>query len=91
MSDRTFVVEISDRAMPHSVEHIGQGLLALNGHGLHSGAREIDAVLHDVLQGIHDKILLKSDLAPEELEKLLHKQLGRDFKLCSIRWLEGAG
>ena len=36
MSDRTFVVEISDRAMPHSVEHIGQGLLALNGNGLHS-------------------------------------------------------
>jgi hypothetical protein len=88
--DRTFVVVISDRALPHSIENIGKGLLELNGNGLHSGARSIESVLHDVLQGIRDKVLLKTHLTHPELENLLHRQLGRDFKSCTIEWIESA-
>src|SRR5579872_3469443 len=44
MNDRSFVVVISDRALGASVENIGRGLLALNGNGIHSGARSMDAV-----------------------------------------------
>ncbi len=86
MDDRSFVVVISDRALGASVENIGKGLLALNGKGIHSGARSMDAVLHDVLRGVRDKILLKTFLEPFELEGLLRKQLGRDYKLCKIEW-----
>ncbi len=86
MTDRSFVVVISERAMPHSIANIGKGLLELNGKGIHSGAREIDALLHDVLRGIRDKILLKTRLTQDETEQLLRAQLGRDYKLCTIEW-----
>lgn len=85
--ERSFVVLISERAMSHSIENIGKGLLALDGKGIHGGARALDSVLHDVLQGIRDNVLLKTELTPSDLEALLHRQLGRDFKLCAIEWV----
>jgi len=85
------VIVISERAMSHSIENIGKVLLQLNGKGINSGARSIDAVLQDVLRGIRDKVLLKTHLEPDELEKLLRGQIGRDFKLCTIEWVKSAG
>lgn len=87
MQDRSFVVIISDRALGGSVENIGKGLQALDGKGISSGARSIDAVLHDVLRGVRDDVLLKTPLEPAELEALLRKQIGRDFSLCTLKWV----
>jgi hypothetical protein len=87
VQDRSFVVLISERALGASVENIGKGLLALNGKGLSSGARSIEAVLHDVLRGVRDNVLLKTPLEPADLEALLRKQIGRDFGLCKIQWV----
>jgi hypothetical protein len=87
VQDRSFVVKISDRAMGGSVENIGKGLLALGGKGVTSGARSIDAVLHDLLHGVRDDVLLKTQLEPADLEGLLKKQIGRDFGLCTIKWM----
>ncbi len=50
-------------------------------------ARAIDAVLHDVLRGVRDNVLLKTSLEPADLEALLRKQIGRDFGLCKIQWV----
>ena len=49
--------------------------------------RSIDAVLHDVLRGVRNDVLLKTQLEPGDLEALLKKQIGRDFNLCTIRWV----
>ena len=87
MQDRSFVVLISEKGAGPSVENIGKGLLALNGKGVASGARAIDAVLHDVLRGVRDNVLLKTSLEPADLEALLRKQIGRDFGLCKIQWV----
>ena len=87
MQDRSFVVIISERAMSGSVENIGKGLLALDGKGIASGARSVDAVLHDVLRGVRDDVLLKTQLEPADLEALLRKQIGRDFNLCTLKWV----
>jgi hypothetical protein len=87
VQDRSFVVKISDRAMSGSVENIGKGLLALGGKGVASAARSIDAVLHDVLRGVRDDVLLKTSLEPADFEALLKKQVGRDFNLCTIKWM----
>ena len=87
MQDRSFVVIISERAMSGSVENIGKGLLALGGKGVTSGARSLDAVLHDVLRGVRDDVLLKTQLEPADLEALLRKQIGRDFNQCTIKWV----
>jgi hypothetical protein len=83
VQDRSFVVIISERAMSGSVENIGKGLLALGGKGVTSGARSLDAVLHDV----RDDVLLKTQLEPADLEALLRKQIGRDFNQCTIKWV----
>ena len=87
MQDRSFVVIISERAMSGSVENIGKGLLALDGKGIASGARSLDALLHDVLRGVRDDVLLKTQLEPADLEALLRKQIGRDFNLCTLKWV----
>jgi hypothetical protein len=87
VQDRSFVVIISERALGSSVENIGKGLLALDGKGISSGARSIDAVLSDVLRGVRDSVLLKTQLDPPDLEALLRNQIGRDFKLCTIQWV----
>jgi len=87
VQDRSFVVIISERAMSGSVENIGKGLLALDGKGIASGARSVDAVLHDVLRGVRDDVLLKTQLEPADLEALLRKQIGRDFNLCTLKWV----
>jgi hypothetical protein len=87
VQDRSFVVIISERALGGSVENIGKGLLALDGKGVSSGARSTDAVLHDVLRGVRDNVLLKTQLEPSDLEALLRKQIGRDFSLCTIKWV----
>jgi len=87
VQDRSFVVIISERAMSGSVENIGKGLLALDGKGIASGARSLDAVLHDVLRGVRDDVLLKTQLEPADLEALLRKQIGRDFNLCTLKWV----
>jgi hypothetical protein len=87
VQDRSFVVKISDRAMSSSVENIGKGLLALGGKGVNPCARSIDAVLHDLLRGVRDDVLLKTQLEPTDLEALLKKQIGRDFSLCTIKWV----
>jgi hypothetical protein len=87
VQDRSFVVIISERAMSGSVENIGKGLLALGGKGITSGARSLDAVLHDVLRGVRDDVLLKTQLEPADLEALLRKQIGRDLNLCTIKWV----
>jgi hypothetical protein len=87
VQDRSFVVLISEKALGPSVENIGKGLLALNGKGVGSGGRAIDAVLHDILRGVRDNVLLKTSLEPADLEALLRKQIGRDFGLCKIQWV----
>jgi hypothetical protein len=87
MEDRSFVVVISERALGGSVENIGKGLLTLDGKGISSGARAIDAVLHDILRGVRDNVLLKTQLEPADLETLLRKHIGRDFHLCKIQWV----
>jgi hypothetical protein len=87
VQDRSFVLMISERALGASVENIGKGLLALDGKGIGSGARAMDAVLHDVLRGVRDNVLLKTQLEPPDLETLLRKQIGRDFSLCKIQWV----
>jgi len=73
VQDRSFVVIISERA--------------LDGKGIASGARSLDAVLHDVLRGVRDDVLLKTQLEPADLEALLRKQIGRDFNLCTLKWV----
>jgi hypothetical protein len=87
VQDRSFVVLISEKALGPSVENIGKGLLALNGKGVSSGARSMEAVLHDVVRGVRDNVLLKTSLEPVDLEALLRKQIGRDFGLCKIQWV----
>ena len=87
MQDRSFVVKISERAMSGSVENIGKGLLALGGKGVNSGTRSMDAVLHDMLRGVRDDVLLRTQLEPADFEALLKKQVGRDFNLCTIKWV----
>jgi hypothetical protein len=87
VKERSFVVVISERAREHSIQNIGKALLALADKGIHSGGRSMDAVLHDVLQGIRDNVLLKTELEPDDLDMLLSRHLGRDFKLCTIQWM----
>jgi hypothetical protein len=87
MTERSFVVVINERALGSSVENIGKHLLALDGQGIHSAGRPIDAVLHDLLRGVRDNVLLKTTLEPVELETHLKKSLGGDYKLCTIRWM----
>jgi hypothetical protein len=87
MTERSFVVVIKERALGSSVENIGKQLLALDGQGIHSAGRPIDAVLHDLLRGVRDSVLLKTTLEPIELESHLKKSLGGDYKLCTIRWM----
>jgi hypothetical protein len=87
MTNRSFVVTISERALGPSVESIGKKLLELDGQGIYSGARPLDAVLHHVIRGVRDDVLLKTNLEQSELESLLRKNLGGDFKLCTIRWV----
>jgi hypothetical protein len=87
MTERSFVVVIHERALGSSVENIGKQLLALDGEGIHSAGRPIDAVLHDLLRGVRDNVLLKTTLEPIELESHLKKSLGGDYKLCTIRWM----
>jgi hypothetical protein len=87
MTERSFVVVINDRALGPSVENVGKKLLALNGEGVVSTSRSIDAVLHDVLRGVRDNVLLKTTLEPTELESQLKKSLGGDYKLCTIKWM----
>jgi hypothetical protein len=88
MADRSFVVTISDRALGPSVENIGKKLLELEGQGLYSAARPLDKVLHHLTLGVRDDVLLKTSLQQSDLENLLRKNLGGDFKLCTIRWME---
>jgi len=87
MAERSFVLAVCEGAYPSSVENIGKTLLALNGPQLHSGTREMEAVLHDILRGIRDKVLLKTSLEPGELEKLLKKHLRGDYKQCTVEWM----
>jgi len=87
MADRSFVLIISEDTHAATVENIGRKLLELNGQGVHSGARSMDAVLSDVLQGIRDKVLLKTSLTPAALEHLLKQHLRGDFKRCTIEWM----
>jgi hypothetical protein len=87
MADRSFVVIISERALGPSVESIGKKLLGLDGQGIYSAARPLDMVLHDVLRGVRDNVLLKTNLEQSDLESLLRKNLGGDYKLCTIKWM----
>jgi len=87
MSVRSFVLHIDNDAFSSTVQTIGKKLIDLDGKGIHSGARNIDAMLSDTLKGIGDDILLKTDLVPAELERLLSEHLGRDFKHCTIDWM----
>jgi hypothetical protein len=87
MMDRSFVFTISERALGPSVEHIGTKLLELDGQGVYSAARPLDAVLHHLTRGVRDDVLLKTNLEPTELENLLRTNLGSDYKLCAIRWV----
>jgi hypothetical protein len=87
MTDRSFVVMISERALGPSVAIIGKKLLELDGQGIYSAARPLDAVLHDILRGVRDNVLLKTHLEPSDLESLLRTNLGGDYKLCTIRWM----
>jgi hypothetical protein len=87
MTDRSFVVTISDRALGPSVENIGNKLLELDGQGIYSAARPLDAVLHHLRRGVRDDVLLKTNLEQPDLESLLKKNLGGDYKLCTIRWV----
>ncbi len=87
MADRSFVVMISDKALGPSVESIGKKLLELEGQGIHSNARPLSAVLHHLVRGVRDDVLLKTNLEQNDLENLLRKNLGGDYKLCTIRWM----
>jgi hypothetical protein len=87
VKERSFVVQIDQEAMPQSIEKIGRGLAALDGKGIHPASRTIDAVLKDLLHGVRDDVLLKTQLDPYELENLLRTHLGRDFKLCTVKWM----
>ncbi len=87
MAERSFVVMINERALGPSVENIGNRLLELDGQGIYSGARPLDAVLHHLTRGVRDDVLLKTNLEQTELEGLLRKNLGGDYKLCTIRWV----
>lgn len=87
MTDRSFVVTINERALGPSVENIGKKLLALEGQGIHSAARPLDAVLNHLVRGVRDDVLLKTNLEQTDLENLLRKNLGGDYKLCTIRWM----
>ena len=87
MADRSFVVTISDKALGSSVENIGKKLLELDGQGIHSNARPLNAVLHHLVRGVRDDVLLKTNLEQNDLENLLRKNLGGDYKLCTIRWM----
>lgn len=87
MPERGFVLEIQEGAYSQTVQSIGRKLLELDSRQVHSGTREMEAVLHDVLQGVRDKVLLRTPLAPAELEQLLKKQLGSEFKQCKIEWM----
>jgi hypothetical protein len=87
MADRSFVVTISERALGPSVENIGRKLLQLDGQGIYSAARPLDAVLHHLTRGVRDDVLLKTNLEQTDLESLLRKNLGGDYKLCTIRWM----
>ena len=40
-----------------------------------------------MLRGVRDDVLLKTPLEPADLEGLLRKQIGRDFNLCTIKWI----
>lgn len=87
MTERSFVVTINERALGPSVENIGKKLLELDGQGIYSGARPLDKVLHHLVRGVRDDVLLKTSLEQSELENLLQKNLGGDYKLCTIRWV----
>jgi hypothetical protein len=87
MSERRFVLTIKEDAYESTVISIGQKLLALSSSDVHSGTRSMEAVLHDVLRGIRDKVLLTTPLAPAALESLLKKELGGEFKQCRIEWI----
>lgn len=91
MADRNFVLAISAGALSHSVENIGRQLLALDGRGVYSEGRQMESLLSDVLMGIRDDLLLKTNLREDELEQLLRDQLGRDFKHCKIEWIGTSG
>jgi hypothetical protein len=88
MTDRSFVLMISDRALGPSVENIGKKLLELDGQGIYSAARPLEKVLHHLTRGVRDDVLLKTTLQQADLENLLRKNLGGDYKLCTIRWME---
>jgi len=81
------MLEIKEGAYESTVQSIGKKLLALDSSQVHSGTRSMEAVLHDVLQGIRDKVLLTTPLAPAALESLLKTELGSEFKQCRIEWL----
>ncbi len=87
MAERRFILEIKEGAYESTVQSIGQKLLNLESKDVHSGARAMEAVLHDVLQGIRDKVLLSTPLAPAALESLLKKELGSEYKQCRIEWI----
>jgi hypothetical protein len=87
MMERSFVVTISDRALESSVANIGNRLLELDGQGIYSGTRPLNAVLQDLRRGVRDDVLLKTNLQQPDLEGLLKKNLGGDYKLCTIRWV----
>ncbi len=87
MADHNFVFAIEDGTHPSTIEKIARKLLELPPTQLHSGARAMDAVLHDMLQGIQDKVLLKTSLTPAGLEHLLKEHLRGDYKRCRIEWM----
>ncbi|MGE3313576.1 MAG: hypothetical protein AB7O26_00585 [Planctomycetaceae bacterium] len=87
MAERRFILEIKDGVHERTVQSIGRKLLALNSSEVHSGARAMESVLHDLLQGIRDKVLLSTPLAPAALESLLKKELGSEYKQCRLEWL----
>jgi hypothetical protein len=87
MPERGFILEIQPGAYERTVKSIGEKLLDLDSTKVHSGTRSMEAVLSDMLQGIRDKVLLRTSLDPHELEKLLKQELGSDFKQCRIEWM----
>lgn len=87
MPERGFILEIQPDAYSSTVQSIGQKLLDIDAAKVHSGTRSMEAVLHDVLQGVRDKVLLRTSLEPRELEKLLKQELGSEFKQCRIEWM----
>jgi hypothetical protein len=87
VKERSFIVLIDESAMAHSIEKIGRTLLALDGKGIHPASRTIDVVLKDLLRGVRDNVLLKTELDPYECEQLVREQLGRDSKLCTFKWV----